>query len=97
MQCPARADAGVVHPAGQRRLGAGAGRPLTVRLRLGDVAADDRAPSPGGGFGRGGELLVELDADDEPAVGEQSLKARAADPLPSAGYDNASIHDSSLE
>ena len=72
-------------------------RPLQVRLRVGDVAADDRAPSRRRRTStRGGELLVELDADDEPAVGEQALEARAADSLPRAGDDNAPIHGSSL-
>ena len=97
MERPSCADACVVDPPCERGQLAARARPRQVRRPFGDVAANDRAASRGGGFDLRGELLVELDADDEPAVGEQAVKAGAADPLPRAGDDNASIHHGSLE
>ena len=71
--------------------------PVQVRRPFSHVPANDGAAARDGGFDLRGELLVELDADDEPAVGEQAVEAGAADPLPRTGDDNASIHHGSLE
>ena len=92
MKRPPRADARVVDPPRERRRLLGQRGRIQVRRPFGDVPANDGAAAPGGGFGLRSELLVDLDADDEPAVCEQAVEAGSADPLPRSGDDNASIH-----
>ena len=96
MERPPRADARVVDPSRERRELLRARGAVQVRRPFRDVPADDRAAVRDDGFDLRCELLVDLDADDEPAVGEQAVEAGAADPLPRAGDDNASIHRGSL-